>query len=44
MQKVLLHACCGICSGYPIQKLKELGVKEKDVEIQRFKGLNHYKN
>lgn len=25
-------------------KLKELGVKEKDVEIQRFKGLNHYKN
>ena len=25
MQKVLLHACCGICSGYPIQKLKELG-------------------
>lgn len=22
---VLLHACCGICSGYPILKLKEMG-------------------
>jgi hypothetical protein len=25
MEKVLLHACCGICSGYPIEKLRELG-------------------
>ncbi len=23
--KILLHACCGICSGYPISLLKELG-------------------
>lgn len=23
--KVLLHACCGICSGYPISLLKEMG-------------------
>lgn len=23
--KILLHACCGICSGYPITMLKELG-------------------
>lgn len=23
--KVLLHACCAICSGYPISLLKELG-------------------
>ncbi len=23
--KILLHACCGICSGYPIQLLKEMG-------------------
>ena len=23
--KLLLHACCGICSGYPIGLLKELG-------------------
>lgn len=23
--KILLHACCGICSGYPILKLKEMG-------------------
>jgi len=23
--KVLLHACCGICSGYPAELLKELG-------------------
>ena len=23
--KILLHACCGICSGYPISFLKELG-------------------
>ena len=29
MQKVLLHACCGICSGYPIQKLRELGYEVK---------------
>lgn len=25
MEKVLLHACCGICSGYPIQKLSQMG-------------------
>jgi len=25
MNKILLHACCGICSGYPISHLKELG-------------------
>jgi predicted adenine nucleotide alpha hydrolase (AANH) superfamily ATPase len=25
MEKVLLHACCAICSGYPILKLRELG-------------------
>ena len=23
--KILLHACCAICSGYPISLLKELG-------------------
>ena len=23
--KILLHACCGICSGYPITLLRELG-------------------
>lgn len=23
--KILLHACCGICSGYPIGLLKEMG-------------------
>lgn len=23
--KVLLHACCAICSGYPIENLRELG-------------------
>ncbi len=23
--KILIHACCGICSGYPISFLKELG-------------------
>lgn len=23
--KILLHACCGICSGYPISMLKEIG-------------------
>ena len=23
--KILLHACCGICSGYPISLLKEMG-------------------
>ena len=25
--KVLLHACCAICSGYPITLLKEMGYK-----------------
>lgn len=25
MDKVLLHACCATCSGYPIEKLRELG-------------------
>lgn len=25
--KVLIHTCCAICSGYPIQKLQELGYK-----------------
>jgi len=24
-RKIALHACCGICSGYPISYLKELG-------------------
>ena len=24
-KKILLHSCCAICSGYPIQLLKELG-------------------
>ncbi len=24
-EKILLHACCGICSGYPITYLNELG-------------------
>lgn len=24
-KEILLHACCGICSGYPISMLKELG-------------------
>ena len=23
--KILIHACCGICSGYPISFLKEIG-------------------
>ena len=23
--EVLLHACCAVCSAYPIEKLKELG-------------------
>ena len=23
--KILIHACCGICSGYPIALLKEMG-------------------
>jgi predicted adenine nucleotide alpha hydrolase (AANH) superfamily ATPase len=23
--KILLHACCGICSGYPISLLKDMG-------------------
>mgnify|MGYP003571282900 CR=1 FL=1 len=23
--KILLHACCGICSGYPIKLLKDMG-------------------
>lgn len=30
MSTVLLHACCAICSGYPIQKLRELGY---DVDV-----------
>ena len=25
LKKILLHACCGICSGYPISLLKEMG-------------------
>ena len=24
-KKILLHACCGICSAYPILNLRELG-------------------
>ena len=24
-KRILIHACCGICSGYPIQLLKDLG-------------------
>lgn len=24
-KRILLHACCGICSGYPISLLKEMG-------------------
>ena len=24
-KKILLHACCAICSGYPISLLKDLG-------------------
>src|SRR5574344_177559 len=24
-KKILLHACCGICSGYPISLLKDIG-------------------
>ena len=24
-KKILIHACCGICSGYPISLLKEMG-------------------
>lgn len=24
-KKILLHSCCGICSGYPISLLKEMG-------------------
>ena len=24
-KKVLLHACCGICSGYPISLLQDMG-------------------
>lgn len=29
-EKILLHACCAICSGYPIIKLREIGY---DVEV-----------
>ena len=25
MRKILVHTCCGICSAYPLQNLKELG-------------------
>ena len=25
VNKILLHACCGICSAYPISLLKEMG-------------------
>lgn len=25
MKKILLHACCATCSGYPIEKLREMG-------------------
>src|SRR5574344_115507 len=25
VNKILLHACCGICSGYPISLLKDMG-------------------
>lgn len=25
MNKILLHACCATCSGYPLEKLKEMG-------------------
>lgn len=25
--KILLHACCAICSGYPIELLKEMGIE-----------------
>ena len=25
MKKILLHACCATCSGYPIEKLREIG-------------------
>lgn len=25
--KILIHACCGICSAYPLQFLKEMGYK-----------------
>ena len=24
-KKVLLHACCAVCSAYPIEKLREMG-------------------
>ena len=24
-KKILIHACCGICSGYPVSLLKEMG-------------------
>ena len=30
MKRVILHACCAICAGYPSKLLKELGY---DVEI-----------
>ena len=30
MQKVILHACCAVCAGYPSRLLKELGY---EVEI-----------
>ena len=25
MTKVLVHACCAVCSAYPIEKLREMG-------------------
>ncbi len=25
--RIMIHACCGICSGYPIELLKEMGYK-----------------
>ena len=32
-KKVLLHACCAVCSGYPISLLKEMGVHVVSKEI-----------
>ena len=32
--KILLHACCAICSGYPISFLKEMGYHRNMVSMQ----------
>ena len=37
--KILIHACCGICSGYPISILQEMGYDVVNISG----GYNAYK-